>query len=327
MPVRTQRHAEPLQRARHVSARRVDGERHDRRRGRDRSDDSHRADREAAVEGCRGRPSRRCRRPPRAGGLRHPGKASPESRPRRGRRPGRRPVRPRARVSTARRRAASPPRKSPTPQPRAPPSARRPPRGSVADRARRGLRVELVRVVEDSRLGGSGGGAVVMARDGVQQLGENGRIEITSALLDHPQPEMDVAEESSLVGRSERRAWTELADPADVVQERRGEHEVVRGAADGAAPSRGRASRRRPSARGGHPRSRGARPRRRRAGSGGPFGCRHRERTSRRPRRGPRCEISAARNSKKPSSSSASRRRVGVSEDGSASSAASTVRT
>ena len=38
---------------------------------------------------------------------------------------------------------------------------------------------------------------------------------------------MDVAEESSLVRRSERRAWTKLADPADVVQERRGQHDVV----------------------------------------------------------------------------------------------------
>ncbi len=43
-------HPEPLQRSRHVSAGRVDGEGHDRRRCRDGSDDSHRPDREAAVE-------------------------------------------------------------------------------------------------------------------------------------------------------------------------------------------------------------------------------------------------------------------------------------
>lgn len=97
----------------------------------------------------------------------------------------------------------------------------------VANRARRGLRVELVRVVEDSRFGGPNRGPVVVARDGVQQLGENGRIEVASALLDHPQPEMDVAEKAPLVGRTERRARTELADPADVVQERRGQHDVV----------------------------------------------------------------------------------------------------
>ena len=82
-------------------------------------------------------------------------------------------------------------------------------------------------MVEDSRFGGSRGGPVVMARDGVQQLGENGRVEVTSTLLDHPQAEMDMAEESSLVRRSKGRAWTELADPADVVQECSGKHEVV----------------------------------------------------------------------------------------------------
>jgi uncharacterized protein (DUF1015 family) len=66
-----------------------------------------------------------------------------------------------------------------------------------------------------------------MARDRVQELGENGRIEVTSALLDHPQPEMDVAQQSALVRRSERRPRTELADPPDVVQERSGQHDVV----------------------------------------------------------------------------------------------------
>ena len=92
----------------------------------------------------------------------------------------------------------------------------------VADGACRSLSVELVRVVENGRFGGSGGRAVVMAGDGVKQLGEHGRIEITSTLLDHPQPEMDVAEESAFVRRSERRTRAELANPADVVQERCG---------------------------------------------------------------------------------------------------------
>ena len=82
-------------------------------------------------------------------------------------------------------------------------------------------------MVEDSRFGGPGGGPVVMARDGVEQLGEDGRIEITSTLLDHPEPQMDVAQQPALVCRSERRARTELADPADVVQKRSGEHDVV----------------------------------------------------------------------------------------------------
>ena len=100
-------------------------------------------------------------------------------------------------------------------------------RSVVADGACRGLRVELVRVVEHGRLGGSGGRAVVVARNRVQQLGEDSRIEVASAFLDRPQAEVDVSEKPAFVRRPERRAWAELADPAEVVQERRGEDDVV----------------------------------------------------------------------------------------------------
>ena len=100
-------------------------------------------------------------------------------------------------------------------------------RSVVADGARRGLGVELVRVVEHGRLGGACGRAVVVARDGVQEFGENGRVEVPRALFDHPQPEVDVSEEPALVGLPERRAPTELADPADVVDKGRGEHEIL----------------------------------------------------------------------------------------------------
>ena len=136
-----------------------------------------------------------------------------------------------------------------------------------------------------------------------------------------------MAEQASLVRLPERRARPELARCG---RRRAGAPRRAGGrggGADGAAPSRGRASRRRPCARGGRPRSRGAR---RRPAAG-------RERSAFRMSASrtnesttaarPACEISAARNSKKPSSSSASRRRDGVSADGSASSAASTVRT
>ena len=88
----------------------------------------------------------------------------------------------------------------------------------------------------------------------------------------------------------------------------------MREAADGAAPSRGRASRRRPCARAARPRTSGGRRSSRAA------------RASRRVRRlsstrstsacRPGCEISAARNSRKPSSSSASRRIAGAIDDG-----------
>ena len=66
-----------------------------------------------------------------------------------------------------------------------------------------------------------------MAGDRVQELCQNGRIEISRALLDHPQPEVDVAEQATLVGRPKRRPRTELADPADVVEESGREDEVV----------------------------------------------------------------------------------------------------
>jgi hypothetical protein len=97
----------------------------------------------------------------------------------------------------------------------------------VADGARRGLRVELVRVVEHGRLGGACCRAIVVACDGVQELREDGGIEISRSLFDHPQPKMDVAEEAALLGGSERRRRPELADPPDVVDEGRGEHEIL----------------------------------------------------------------------------------------------------
>ena len=61
----------------------------------------------------------------------------------------------------------------------------------------------------------------------MQQLGQHGGVEISGSLLDHPQPEMHVAEQPALLGRSERRGRPELAHPADVVEERGCEHEVV----------------------------------------------------------------------------------------------------
>ena len=67
----------------------------------------------------------------------------------------------------------------------------------------------------------------MVARDRVQQLGEHGGVEVAAALLDHPQAEVDVSEQAPLVRLPERRARPELADPADVVQERGGEDDVV----------------------------------------------------------------------------------------------------
>ena len=88
------------------------------------------------------------------------------------------------------------------------------------------------------------------------------------------------------------------------------------GVVDAAARSRGRASRRRPCARAGRPRSRGGRRRRQPEASEAPPDLGRRGRTSSTTAARPSWEISAARNSKKPSSSSASRRSVGVSVAG-----------
>jgi hypothetical protein len=56
-----------------------------------------------------------------------------------------------------------------------------------------------------------------MARDGMEELCEDGRIEVTGALFEHPQAEVHVAEQPALLGGPERRAAAELADAPDVV--------------------------------------------------------------------------------------------------------------
>ncbi len=81
-------------------------------------------------------------------------------------------------------------------------------------------------MVQDGRLGGAGRRAVVVTGDCVEQLGEDGRVEISRAFLDCSQPQMDVAEQSTLLRLAERGAATELPDASDVVQERGGEQEV-----------------------------------------------------------------------------------------------------
>jgi hypothetical protein len=88
------------------------------------------------------------------------------------------------------------------------------------------LRVELIRVVEDSSLGGAGRLPVVVGGDGVEELGENRRVEISCPPLDQAQPEVDVSEQSALLGLAKRGPATELTHTPDVVQERCSEQEV-----------------------------------------------------------------------------------------------------
>ena len=65
-----------------------------------------------------------------------------------------------------------------------------------------------------------------MARDRVQELGENRGIEVAGPVLNHAQAEMDVAEKPALLGLAEGRAAAELADAADVVEQCCGEQEI-----------------------------------------------------------------------------------------------------
>ena len=81
-------------------------------------------------------------------------------------------------------------------------------------------------MVENGSLCRARGVAVVMRRDGVQQLSANRGIEPVGTLLDHPQAEVDMAEQPALLGGPERRSAPELAHPPHVVQKRGREDEV-----------------------------------------------------------------------------------------------------
>ena len=187
---------------------------------------------------------------------------------------------------------------------------------SVRNRPRRGDRVELVRVVEDGRLGRARGAHVVVARDRVHELRRR------ADLFEHPQAEVHVAEQPPLLRRLEDRRRAELPRAADIVDERGREEQDRRGAADGAAPARGRSSRRRRCARAARPRTSGGRP-------ASPDTCAAARRRARASTsvRSPSSWISAVRNSRNPSSSSASRRIAGAIASGSTPSAGSSVRT
>ena len=142
-------------------------------------------------------------------------------------------------VRTATRREARPPRKSPMPQKRAPHSAstppwagapRRPPAQNLS-RRRRGASRPARRAGSRGRERPPPRFARRVGRGGTRRRGgarrgrrDRGR---GSALLDHPQAEVDVSEETALLRLPERRAAAELADAADVVEERGREQEVV----------------------------------------------------------------------------------------------------
>ena len=82
-------------------------------------------------------------------------------------------------------------------------------------------------MVEDGRLGGTRGPRIVVDGHRVQQLGPHIRCELGRPLLEEAQAEMDVAEQAPLLGRQKQGAERELADPAQVVQDRRRDEEVA----------------------------------------------------------------------------------------------------
>ena len=94
-------------------------------------------------------------------------------------------------------------------------------------------------MVEHGRLGCPGRAGVVMAGDRVEELRRASAARPARALLDETQAEVDVAEQTALVGLAEGRALRQLARPPDVVEERRCEQEVEAQTRDGAATSRG----------------------------------------------------------------------------------------
>ena len=60
----------------------------------------------------------------------------------------------------------------------------------------------------------------------MEQFRSHGGVECLRALLDQPQPQMDMTKQSPLFRRPERWSASKLPDSADIVQERRGEQEV-----------------------------------------------------------------------------------------------------
>ena len=155
-----------------------------------------------------------------------------------------------------------------------------------------------------------------MRRDGVEKLREHVRLDAGTPRLDQPEPEMHVAEKPALRRGSERRPPTELAHASHVVQERGAEEKIVtetRVQLCGLTTEGGDADRvleqatRVPVMPVGSRRGEGAE-----TGTNA-FVAEHPARQ--RPETG--IETSAVRNSRNPSSSSASRRSAGARPDGS----------
>lgn len=82
-------------------------------------------------------------------------------------------------------------------------------------------------MVEHRRLGGPCSPAVVVDGNGMDDLGEDTPLQPAGVRLDQPDPELDVAEQATFLGRAERGPAAELQRPAGVVEQRRGKDEVA----------------------------------------------------------------------------------------------------
>ena len=94
--------------------------------------------------------------------------------------------------------------------------------------------VERVEAVQRERLGATRSGVrrrvgAVVGQDAVREREAAGVVEAGAprALLEHPQPDLDVAEQPALVGEADLGAERELARAAEVVDDRGGEQQVL----------------------------------------------------------------------------------------------------
>jgi len=92
--------------------------------------------------------------------------------------------------------------------------------------ALRGYVDRMVAVIEDGSLGCACRSAVVVRSDRVQKLCADGGLERRGAFFDQAQAEVDVSEQSPLLGRAKGRPARELDGASDVVQQRRRQQEV-----------------------------------------------------------------------------------------------------
>ena len=127
------------------------------------------------------------------------------------------------------RRSTRPPKKSPAPQIAAAASASTAAsRCSVlADGPGGRLGVQLIRVVEHRSLGRPSRLPVMVDGDRVQELAPDVGVELACPLLDQPQAEVNVAEQTTLLGLAKRRSAAQLARSPDIVQQRRRQQQIV----------------------------------------------------------------------------------------------------